>query len=232
MVGARNTTSVGCEANACEAGILKRVALVDDHEVVTFAVRSAVAQLPDLEFVDSAPTVTDLLSRQSTLDIAILDLRLADGSSPVANVARLAEAGARTLVFTSGESPYLLRTVAKAPVFGIVRKSAPMTVLVETLRRVADGEAQMSAEWAAAIDADPALPSAKLSAQEQQVLGLLARGLKSMTVAYELGIATSTVDDYVRRIRAKYQRAGRPAHTKIDLYKRAVEDGILPPPTG
>jgi hypothetical protein len=34
----------------------------------------------------------------------------------------------------------------------------------------------------------------------------------------------------VRRIRQKYARAGRPAHTKIDLYKRAVEDGILPSP--
>lgn len=90
----------------------------------------------------------------------------------------------------------------------------------------------MSVEWAAAIDTDPLLPSARLSLQEQQVLELLARGYKSQAVGYELGIATSTVDDYVRRIRAKYQRAGRPARTKIDLYRRAVEDGILPPPVG
>jgi hypothetical protein len=31
----------------------------------------------------------------------------------------------------------------------------------------------------------------------------------------------------VKRIRYKYAMAGRPAHTKIDLYKRALEDGIL-----
>ncbi len=46
----------------------------------------------------------------------------------------------------------------------------------------------------------------------------------------EAGIAVSTIEDYVRRIRAKYARAGRPAVTKVDLYKRAVEDGFLPPP--
>ncbi|HXR45516.1 MAG TPA: response regulator transcription factor [Pseudolysinimonas sp.] len=211
---------------------MKRVALVDDHEVVSIAVRSAVEQLDDLEFVGSAATVPDLLAQFADVDIAILDLRLADGSSPVTNVTRLDAAGARTLVFTSGESPYLMRSVAKTHVYGIVRKSAPMTVLVEALRRVAAGEAEMSAEWAAVIDTDPQLPSAALSPQEQQVLELLARGLKSQSVAYELGIATTTVDDYVRRIRAKYQRAGRPAHTRIDLYRRAVEDGILPPPAG
>ncbi len=211
---------------------MKRVALVDDHEVVSIAVRSAVEQLDDLEFVGSAATVPDLLAQFADVDIAILDLRLADGSSPVTNVTRLDAAGARTLVFTSGESPYLMRSVAKTHVYGIVRKSAPMSVLVEALRRVAAGETEMSAEWAAAIDTDPQLPSAALSPQEQQVLELLARGLKSQSVAYELGIATTTVDDYVRRIRAKYQRAGRPAHTRIDLYRRAVEDGILPPPAG
>jgi len=211
---------------------MKRVALVDDHEIVSVAVQNAVAQLDDLDFVGSATTVPALLDTYPDVDVAILDLRLADGSSPVANVRRLDAAGIRTLVFTSGESPYLLRSVAKTSVLGILRKSAPITELVEALRRVAAGEAEMSVEWAAAIDTDPELPSARLSLQEQQVLELLARGYKSQAVGYELGIATSTVDDYVRRIRAKYQRAGRPAHNKIDLYRRAVEDGILPPPSG
>jgi two-component system, NarL family, response regulator DevR len=211
---------------------MKRVALVDDHEVVSVAVRAAVAQLEDFDFVGSAGTVPELLIQFASVDIAILDLRLADGSSPVSNVKQLDAIGARTLVFTSGESPYLMRSVAKTSVFGIVRKSAPMAVLVDALRHVAAGETEMSAEWAAAIDTDPQLQSAHLSRQEQQVLELLARGYKSLTVAYELGIATSTVDDYIRRIRAKYQRVGRPAFTKIDLYRRAVEDGFLPPPAG
>jgi two-component system, NarL family, response regulator DevR len=34
----------------------------------------------------------------------------------------------------------------------------------------------------------------------------------------------------VRRIRSKYARIGRNADTKIDLYKRAIEDGFLPLP--
>jgi DNA-binding NarL/FixJ family response regulator len=209
---------------------VKRVGLVDDHEVVSVAVQSAVEQIADLEFVGSAPNVGELLRLFSPIDIAILDLRLADGSSPISNVQRLEAIGARTVVFTSGESPYLLRSVAKTQVFGIVRKSAPLDVLVNTLRSVAAGEADVSAEWASAMETDPVLGAAKLSGQEQLVLEHLANGLKAIAIGYELGIATATVDDYIRRIRAKYQRLGRPAHTRIDLYKRAVEDGILPPP--
>jgi len=207
---------------------MMRVALVDDHEVVSVAVEAAIAQLEGFEFAGGAATVPDLLERIAGVDVAILDLRLADGSSPVANVRKLDEAGIRTLVFTSGESPYLMRSVAKTSVVGIVRKSARMSELVDALAQAALGETRMSAEWAAAIDADPDLPSARLSAQEQQVLELLARGYKSQAVGYQLGIATPTVDDYIRRIRAKYQKVGRPAQTKIDLYRRAVEDGILP----
>ncbi len=40
----------------------------------------------------------------------------------------------------------------------------------------------------------------------------------------------TTVNDYLLRIRAKYAQQGREALTKVDLYKRAVEDGVLPPP--
>ncbi len=210
---------------------MTRVGLVDDHEIVSVAVRAAVEQIDGFDFVGSALNVTDLLDGFAPLDIVVLDLRLTDGSSPVANVERLGAAGARTIIFTSGESPYLLRSVAKAPVFGIVRKSAPLEVLVSCLRRVAEGEAEVSAEWAAAMETDPVIEEARLSAQEQLVLEHLANGLKAIAIGYEMGIATATVDDYIRRIRAKYQRIGRPAHTRIDLYKRAVEDGILPPPS-
>lgn len=213
-----------------QLGSSVRAGLVDDHEIVSVGVRVAAAEVEGLDYVGSAQTVGDLLAKYRDLDVVILDLRLADGSSPVANVARLSAAGIRTLVLTSGESPYLVRSVAKTEVFGIVRKSAPMSVLVDALRCAASGEVAMSTEWASAVDTDPQLRSARLSAQEQRVLGLFARGMKAQAVASELGISAGTVDDYVRRIRAKYQQVGRAAHTKIDLYRRAVEDGILPAP--
>jgi DNA-binding CsgD family transcriptional regulator len=50
-------------------------------------------------------------------------------------------------------------------------------------------------------------------------------------VARSLGMDTETLKTHLRRIRAKYADAGRPAPTRRDLYVRAIEDGLLPPPS-
>lgn len=207
-----------------------RVGLVDDHEIVAIAVRACIDDMPEADLVAAASTVDDLLEGGQQLDLVILDLRLVDGSSPVGNVERLRERGMRVLAFTSGENPFLVRAVARTDVAGVIRKSEPVEVLREAIRLAARGEPVISPDWAAALDADPALRDAALSAQEQRVLALFASGVKAQAVAYELGISAGTVDDYVRRIRAKYTRVHRPAHTKVDLYKRALEDGFLPLP--
>ena len=208
----------------------RTVGLVDDHELVSVALSSVIAQLPQPHFVGMAATVDDLLAVHPALDLVVLDLRLADGSSPVNNVDRSVAAGSNVLAFTSGENPYLLRLVAKTAVLGVIRKSESLAVLDDALMRAAAGEPVVSTDWAAALDSDPRLTEAALSPQEQKVLSLFANGHKAQAVAYQAGISPGTVDDYVRRVRAKYSRVGRHAHTKVDLYKRAVEDGFLPPP--
>ena len=206
------------------------VALVDDHAIVEVAFRAALADIASVEFVGISPTVHELLAEHPDAELVVLDLRLADGSSPISNVSTLREHGMRVIAYTSGEDPYLVRLAARTDVLGIVRKSAPVGVLLETIRAAVDGQALMSTEWAAAIDADPELSDARLSPQEESVLAMFATGLKAQSVASTLGIAVGTVEDYVRRIRLKYARVGRAAPTKVDLYKRAIEDGFLPMP--
>lgn len=207
-----------------------RVALIDDHEIIALALREAIGHIPELSFAGVAATVDELIVDYPDAGLVVLDLRLADGSSPIGNVERLVERDAAVIAYTSGESPYLLRLVATTPILGIVRKSDPVAMLVDTLTQAARGRAVMSTEWAAAIDSDPGLNTAALSVQEQQVLRLFATGLKAHSVAAAMKIAVPTVEDYVRRIRTKYARIGRNADTKIDLYKRAIEDGFLPLP--
>ncbi|MBN9194679.1 MAG: helix-turn-helix domain-containing protein, partial [Microbacterium sp.] len=65
------------------------------------------------------------------------------------------------------------------------------------------------------------------SERETEVLRLYAGGQTADLVAAALFISRDTVNDHIRRIRAKYAAAGRPAPTKVDLFKRAVEDGLV-----
>jgi DNA-binding NarL/FixJ family response regulator len=216
----------------------RRIGLVEDHESVAIGLAAMLAPEPDLDLVLTAGTVPELLAAavgratdtQPALDLVVLDLRLADGSSPEDNVRALRNRGMEVLVFTGADNAFLVRAAAKAGVLGVVRKSEDVPTVVAAMRRAASGEQVVTTDWAAAIDADPQLSNVGLSPRQEEVLTLYASGEKASRVARLTGLSEQTVNDYLGRIRQKYADAGRPAPTKTDLYKRAVEDGWLPVP--
>lgn len=210
-----------------------KVALIDDHQIVARGFAELFSTIHNIHVVGTVATVSELLDTTSPdekIDLVILDLRLSDGSTVTSNVNRLRERGADVLAFTGGDDAQLMRAAARSGVLGVVRKSEPTDVLLDAVARAAVGETIASTDWAAALDGDPELSDAGLSPRERQVLSLYAAGAKAPLVASRTGLSESTVIDYIRRVRSKYERVGRPANTKIDLYKRALEDGILPIP--
>ncbi|MGW5525163.1 LuxR C-terminal-related transcriptional regulator [Gordonia sp. NPDC003950] len=207
-----------------------RVGMVDDHRSPIWGIERVLEPEPDIELVRAAATVDELLAAGVELDLVLLDLRLDDGTTPRENVNRLRDAGIGAVVYTSGEHPALLRSAARAGALGVVLKSASEDEIREALRAAGQGRAVLTTEWAAAIDGDPELAAVDLSPQLQRVLALYASGETSAGVGAALGVSAETVNEYLKRIRQKYADAGRPTRTKIDLYKRAIEDGWLPMP--
>lgn len=207
-----------------------RIRLVDDHELVGVALEQALAGSTALRYLGRVATVGEALVEQPSAEIVVLDLRLADESSPVRNVRALTDAGSTVVVYTSGESPYLIRLAAQAPIAGLVRKSAPLADLVTALERCAQGDLAFSTDWAAAILGDHGLDDVGLSPREREVLVLLAAGVPTKTAALQLGIAIPTLEVHLSRLRDKYARVGRPAQQRNDLVLRALEDGYLPLP--
>lgn len=209
-----------------------RIGIVDDHAAVGVGIEALLGGLPGIGEIVCAATVAELLgpdrARGAGFDLAILDLRLADGSTPRQNVDALHGVGAEVLAYTAGESPSLVREAARAGIVGLIRKSEPLTVLEQAVRAALRGEIAASTEWAAAIDADPDGNRVALSPREREVLSLYASGEQADRVGRLLGISRETVLDHIRRIRSKYTEGGRPAPTKVHLYQRAVEDGLLP----
>lgn len=209
---------------------VRKIALIDDHAIVAQGFGQLFAELNDVEVVATASTVGEFLDLQIAVDLVILDLRLADGSIPADNVAALRHAGAEVLAFTGDSDPALVRSAAYGGVLGVIRKSEPVSVLQDAVLAALAGEPTTSFEWATALDTDPELLDAGLSKREREALALYAAGAKTSLVASQMGVSPSTVIDYIRRVRSKYEQAGRPAHTKVDLYQRALEDGILDAP--
>lgn len=206
-----------------------RVGIVDDHPSMLLGVRTIINAQDDMTVVAGATTVPRLLKTAPPLDIVLLDLVLADGSTPTDNIATLASTGAPVLVYTSGDQPHLVREAGLAGAIGMIRKSAVPEAIVNAVRAALSGDVVASVDWAAALDYDTEFVAARLTAREAEVLGLYASGETAERVAKLLFISRETVIDHIRRIRAKYAALDRPAHTKLDLYHRAVEDGIVGP---
>lgn len=185
------------------------------------------SKTPDLQLVATSDSVRGLLQRAADLDVVPLDLILADGSTPAENIRALRSAGYPVLALTSGERPQLVREAGRSGVAGMVRKSEPADVILTQIRAVLRGEVAATPDWAAALDSDTRFVSARLTAREAEILELYASGETAERVAGELFISRETVVDALKSIRAKYADAARPVRNKVDLFRRAVEDGIL-----
>lgn len=184
---------------------------------------------PDFRVVAATETVPQLLALTTKLDVVLLDLVLADDSTPTQNVRRLRLLDIPVLAFTSGDRPAAVREAARAGAIGMIRKSERPSAIVSAIRLALRREVVATSDWAAALDDDAEFVAARLTTREAEVLALYAAGETAERVGAQLGVTRETVTDHIRRIRAKYAAVDRPARSKVDLYKRAVEDGILIP---
>ena len=97
-----------------------RVALIDDHEIVTRGFAELFSTLPGIHVVATVATVSALLESNSPtdrIDLVILDLCLSDVSTVTSNVERLREIGAEVLAFTAGDDAQLMRVMSRILVF-------------------------------------------------------------------------------------------------------------------
>ncbi|HAJ52984.1 MAG TPA: DNA-binding response regulator [Corynebacterium variabile] len=221
-----------------------RIAAIDDHELSLRGLASVVESADDIELVGMFSTVDDLLEGLNDgddIDLVVLDLRLRDDSDPAVNVERLHALTGNILVLSSLESPFLVRRALRAGVLGMMPKSERAESLLAAIRDASSGRPVTTTEWAAVIDGDPvgyqigdehvSWQEVHLSPRQQQVLELYASGEPAKRVASVTGLTAATVQDYLKRIKQKYEAVGRRAQTKTDLVFAAQEDGYLPGPT-
>ncbi|WOF24152.1 response regulator transcription factor [Microbacterium betulae] len=213
---------------------MTRVALIDDHESVRLGLE-AVLEREGYDTAFSGASVSAYLSWRAAhgpapVDVVLLDLTLGDGSTVAENVIRLTYESS-VIIHSVADRPAAVREALAAGAAGVVSKSSPLEEVLAAVRTVADGEPLNNVEWASAVESDREFADAQLAVREREVLRLYAAGLPLKAVAERLGIAYSTAKENITRIRVKYTDVGRPAPTKIDLLRRAIEDGIVESPS-
>lgn len=66
-----------------------------------------------------------------------------------------------------------------------------------------------------------------LSARESETLAMYVTGMKLACIGRTLNVSEATVRTYLARIREKYEAAGRPARTRLELRSEAIRDGLV-----
>lgn len=207
-----------------------RFVILEDHPLVREALTDRLtANLGEITVVYSGQSVPDALVAidANGADCIILDLDLDDARSPVANVLDLAECEVPILIVSALGDPGAIRASLMAGAAGFISKQAEPAQLMEAVHATLQGEQYTSPEVAAALLSGTAT-SVPLSDQERRAMVLYASGLKMRTVARRMGVTEGTAQEYIKRVRAKYLKAGTPLPTKTDMYRMARSEGLVP----
>lgn len=202
--------------------------ILEDHPLLLTALTAQIRGLyPDDHIAYEGKDVIAAAEFCDADTVAIVDLDLGDNRTAADVVAIIAARGARILVVSALGEAETIQSVMIAGAHGYMSKRANGAQFREAIDAVRLGGDWMSPEVAGAI-ASIKTGRVNLSNQERKALVLYASGLKLETVARRMGLAPSTVKEYLDRVRAKYDATGLDARTRMDLYHAARNEGLLP----
>jgi two-component system response regulator DevR len=208
-----------------------RVFLLDDHEVVREGVRSLLEVDEELEVVGEASTVEEALTRipLAKPDVAILDVRLEDGSGiEVCRDMRSAMPDLYCLMLTSYADDEALYASIMAGASGYILKKIRPGELIADLKKVAQGMSLLDSKAVARVIQQISNPPADeggyadLSPQERRILELITEGQTNRQIAETMFLAEKTVKNYVTNLLSKLKMKSR---TEAAVYaaRRHVE---------
>lgn len=207
-----------------------RVMVVDDHPIWRDGLRA------DLEASGVARVVAEAsdgreaieLMRQAKPEVVVMDLKL-PGLSGMETTRRILEQSPHVKVLAlsaSGEEGDVLEAI-KAGASGYMLKSVTATEIPDAVRRVHEGEPVFTPPLAGLVlnefrelaSRHPAEPS--LTARENEVLVLVAKGYTYREIGEKLFISVKTVQNHVQSILTKLQ-----LHRRQQLMRYAIERGL------
>jgi DNA-binding NarL/FixJ family response regulator len=188
-----------------------RVAVVDDHLMLTQCLSNWVTRQPAFDLAGSAPDGETALQlcAETLPDVVLLDIELPDWDGLNLGQEMLHRMPAIRVVSMSGRTdPYTIWRIHESGLHGFVDKNQDPDLLSKAIFAVAGGETYFSSvfdrvkrEWLGRSEAFQKI----LSEREQNVLQRVAAGSSDLLIAQELEISMSTVEVHRKHIRQKLE---------------------------
>ena len=220
-----------------------RVLLADDQPLVRTGFRMILEVEDDIEVVGEAGDGADAVRQAATLrpDVVIMDIRMPVQDGIAATALITAAGTSRVLILTTFHLDENVFGALQAGASGFLLKDTDAAKLVEAIRIVRAGEAivapavtrrlldrfafQLPAHHGDGEGAGRAAAVRRaldgLSARENEVLALVARGLSNAEIASELVVTETTVKSHVHHMLTKLG-----ARDRVQLVVLAYEAGV------
>lgn len=186
-----------------------RIAVVNDYELIVQGVARMLADHPDRVVVVERDNGLPVLSK---VDVILCDTFARVEGNGI-DLADLAEADARLVVYTWSTDPSSIAQAMAQGAAGYLSKGLDATELVEALERVRDGEAVTSLGAGQASSSSHARwpgQDAGLSEREAEILGFIARGLTNQEIADISYLSINTIKTHIRTAYSKIGARRRP----------------------
>ena len=211
-----------------------RTLIVDDSELARRGIRAILSGSPLFDVVGEASDGQQGIAkvREMVPDLVLMDLRMPRLSGLEAIRAIKEEFPATLVVVLSvSDDPQDLFEAIRRGAQGYLIKHVEGGLWLEYLTAIVQGDARISRAIATRILREftrgPAVPRASLptlTSREEEVLGLVARGLANKEIATALGIVEGTVKRHLQNILAKLQLRNR-----VELATFALTQGLTGP---
>lgn len=213
-----------------------RVVIVDDHQIFRGGLRAELGD--EIEVVGEAADVDQAIRTitEASPDVVLLDVHLPGGSGGggAEVLRRLGRelVGTRFLALSVSDAADDVVSVIRAGARGYLTKTASGAEVTAAVTRVHGGDAVFSPRLAGFVldafgtgggetaTADDELD--RLSAREQEVMRMIARGYAYKEVASELFLSVKTVETHVSNVLRKLQLSNRHELTAWALSRRLL----------
>jgi len=226
-------------AGASANPMATRVLLAEGERLVRAGLRALLEGDPGLTVVAEAAPGEEAVAAaaQHRPDVALVAVRLSRLDGPEAVRRIVADARGRpvrALMLTTEATDVELFSAIRAGASGVLLRDSDPAELRRAVRTVARGDAQLSPSLTRrlidelATLTDPALPTPEqleeLTAQEREVLALVASGLSNDEIAGRLAVSPATAKTHVSRTMIKLN-----ARDRAKLVRIAYETGLVRP---
>jgi DNA-binding NarL/FixJ family response regulator len=209
---------------------MKRILIVDDHEVVREGIRRIFDEQQEAVAFGQAGTAAEALrlARDEDWDVAVLDLSLGDRSGlEVLKELKQIRPRLPVLILSMHSEEQYARRAFKGGAAGYITKDSPRTELLKAIEKVIKGGRYVSQTLAEKLVFDiergtDRPPHEALSDREFEVMKLIASGKKVTEIAVILSLSDKTISTYRARILQKLRMK-----TNAELTRYAIQNELV-----